>query len=299
MSSTHTHGPERHPQIPTQSPTYTDSTRFRFHDSQRQNHSWSKMPVQLVGLSSTLVLWPPLPLALWLTSCAPGTVGGGRKEAMPPALSALASDGDAAAVGVGVGGTAVAGCGVDCPAPMPAACWVCRYVGIYVCVGYSERRSREMGGLRHVVLKGRHQPSGRSIDRLIEPNTQIDRSSDPWVDWGTRWASWGRSHWASQAGSSSEGPKDTIDDGNSLSVRLGAIRPIRALRPRPQTPTWARVDPTATLNTTVARPWVGLDGRDRPGWARLGLGFRQYGRPATIDCTSSSPRCFTSPRSQF
>lgn len=163
-----------------------------------------------------------------------------------------------------------------------------------MCVGYSERRSREMGGLRHVVLKGRHQPSGRSIDRLIEPNTQIDRSSDPWVDWGTRWASWGRSNWASQAGSSSEGPKDTIDDGNSLSVRLGAIRPIRALRPRPQTPTWARVDPTATLNTTVARPWVGLDGRDRPGWARLGLGFRQYGRPATIDCTSSSPRCFTS-----
>lgn len=126
MSSTHTHGPERHPQIPTQSPTYTDSTRFRFHDSQRQNHSWSKMPVQLVGLSSTLVLWPPLPLALWLTSCAPGTVGGGRKEAMPPALSALASDGDAAAAGVGVGGTAAAGCGVDCPAPMAAACWVCR-----------------------------------------------------------------------------------------------------------------------------------------------------------------------------
>jgi len=77
------------------------------------------MPVQLVGESSTLVLWA----LLWgPTSCALGIVGGGRKEASPPeplllSLPAPAAPGGAAVAGGGGGGGGAAV--VDCPAPMP------------------------------------------------------------------------------------------------------------------------------------------------------------------------------------
>lgn len=117
---------------PTQSPKYTDS--------QRQNHSWSKMPVQLVGASSTLLLsgcsW--LTLVGW-TSCASRFMGGGRKPGVllllgPSAAVALllVSGADGASNGGGDG------C-VDCAAPILVGCSYMCYVagresgGVSIC----------------------------------------------------------------------------------------------------------------------------------------------------------------------
>lgn len=92
-------------------------------NAHRQNHSWSKILVQLVGLSSTLVLWLLLLLLPgWVTNCALGIVGGGRKEARPPPPLLAAGGGDGGGCAVDGPAAAAAG-GLDWPAPM-LACWL-------------------------------------------------------------------------------------------------------------------------------------------------------------------------------